>query len=63
MKTETVYIQGSESIDELVKRKCVAFLNTVRDYERESLELICFDERTSEEFYEMVKAEVPSQAG
>ncbi len=40
----------------LAGNKAVNFLDQIRDYERESGEAICNDERTSEEFYEIFNA-------
>ena len=48
--TLTDYIM--EIAKKYAKQESVAFLESIRDYERENGERICFDERTSDELYE-----------
>lgn len=57
---ESGYYKGSnvlwasdalKAMEEYAAIRAVAFLNSIRDYERESHNLIGFDDRTSEELY------------
>lgn len=49
--------RGGEYGYSLASGEAVAFLDSIRSYERESLEPIAFDERTTEELYELFKKE------
>jgi hypothetical protein len=40
----------------LAGNQAIEFLDQIRDYERESGNAICYDERTSEELYEICKS-------
>ena len=49
--------RGIEHGYSLASGEAVALLDSIRSYERESLEPIAFDERTTEELYELFKKE------
>jgi len=45
-----------ESMEEYAKLVAIGFLDSIRDYEKENGQRICFDERTSKElFNEFIK--------
>jgi hypothetical protein len=42
----------AQNVERQLKNGCILFLDSIRDYERESHNLIGFDERTSEELFD-----------
>lgn len=42
--------------EEDIRKEAIAFLESIRNYERENGQRICFDERTSEELYDHFKS-------
>lgn len=53
---QQAFKDGSEYGYSFAAGESVAFLDQIRDYERESGKAICYDERTSEELYEIFNA-------
>ncbi len=47
------YCEGAKDFAAAPQGDAVAFLDSIRDYERENGERICNDERTSEELYQI----------
>ena len=47
------YASEREPAGEVIKETCIKFLDEIRDYEHESGKQICYDERTSEELYQI----------
>ena len=45
------FIKGYQAAQEEMKQHAIDFLDSIRDYEQQSKDLICDDERSSEELY------------
>ena len=50
-----------KTINQQSKVKAIAFLDSIRNYERENGERICNDERTSEELYDIFEKPIDNE--
>lgn len=57
LKKQFGYFHTKEELEKIIGDACIKFLDTIRDYEHESKELICDDERSSEVLYNQAKDE------
>ena len=51
----STFMKHAENCEKIAEQFAIKFLDSIRDYERECRQLICFDERDSKELLEIFK--------